>query len=315
MDTPPNTLIERRLAAGGIVVLDAGTGTELERRGASMNTAAWCGAATAEHGALLREVHEDYIRAGAQVITANTFASNPVMLAAAGLGDQFESLNRNAVEIALEARDRAAADSAVAVAGSISHMMPIAPGGSEPDRSRIPSADQFARLCEHMAATLAAAGVDIILMEMMYDPPLANAAIAAAATTGLPLWLGYSARAGASGEARPFNRQDLPLDAMLDAIPAAGAAAVGIMHTHIDLTTDIVARLRTRYPTTPISAYPDSGHFEMPCWQFDPAMTPTRFTQHARGWIDAGAQIIGGCCGLGPAHIEALAKIATRGSA
>jgi len=304
--------IAEELAAGRVLLLDGATGTELERRGAPMSEAAWCALATASHGALLRAIHEDYIRAGARVITANTFASNPIMLAAAGCGERFTELNRRAVEIALEARERAAGATPVAVAGSLSHMVPMVAGSDERDWARIPPLEQCARAFERMAATLAAAGADLILLEMMHDPPLARAAVAAARATGLPFWVGYSARADRRGEPVSFSRPDLPLAAMLEAIPAQGAAAAGIMHTHLELTARVVPRLAERL-ACPIAAYPDSGRFEMPRWRPDPALTPARFAAAARAWIEAGARIVGGCCGVGPAHIEALAGELARG--
>jgi homocysteine S-methyltransferase len=67
--------VKKRLAAGQIIVLDGATGTELQRRGAPMDPAAWCGPATLHADRLLTEIHADYIEAGADVITANTFAS------------------------------------------------------------------------------------------------------------------------------------------------------------------------------------------------------------------------------------------------
>ena len=97
MTTSPLEAIERRLEAGKIIVIDGATGTELERRGATMNDRAWCAMATLTDPALLRQVHEDYIRAGARVITANTFSTNRNMLEPAGLGFRFEELNRRAV--------------------------------------------------------------------------------------------------------------------------------------------------------------------------------------------------------------------------
>ncbi len=53
-------------------------------------------------------------------------------------------------------------------------------------------------------------------------------------------------------------------------------------------------------------AYPDSGYFKMPHWQFENVIAPQAFLDYARQWIDQGAQIVGGCCGLSPEHIAAL---------
>ena len=71
---------ERRLHSGGIVILDGGTGTELERRGVPMDAEAWGGPATLEHTGMFEAVHQDYIAAGAEIITANTYASSRLML-------------------------------------------------------------------------------------------------------------------------------------------------------------------------------------------------------------------------------------------
>jgi S-methylmethionine-dependent homocysteine/selenocysteine methylase len=88
--------------------MDGGTGTELQHRGERMDDTAWCGLAHMEDPDLVRAVHEDYIRAGAEIVIANTFATSQVVLEAAGRGDEFEASNRRAVELAVVARDAAA---------------------------------------------------------------------------------------------------------------------------------------------------------------------------------------------------------------
>ena len=92
--SPNYEILFARIKAGGVVILDGATGTELERRGASMDTAAWCGVATKENVTLLEQVHLDYIHAGSEVITANTYASSRLMLTAAGLGDYDSILSK-----------------------------------------------------------------------------------------------------------------------------------------------------------------------------------------------------------------------------
>jgi methionine synthase I (cobalamin-dependent) len=110
--------IKRRLDAGEVLLLDGGVGTELERRGADMDPAAWCGVATLENEELLTQIHIDYARAGSDVITANTFASSRVMLSAAGHGDDVVEINQRAVEAALRAKEQLATEGrTVAVAG------------------------------------------------------------------------------------------------------------------------------------------------------------------------------------------------------
>ncbi len=108
-----------RLGGGELILLDGATGTELQRRGVPMDAAAWSAAALVTHPQTVREVHEDYIRAGADVVTTNSFSTAWHQLEPAGLGDRFRELNARAVELARQARENAA-DRPVAVAGSIS---------------------------------------------------------------------------------------------------------------------------------------------------------------------------------------------------
>lgn len=84
-----------------------------------MDDAAWSAAALATHADTVREVHEDYIRAGADLIITNTFPTARHVLEPAGMGEQFRELNIRAVTLAKEAREHAA-ERAVFIAGSIS---------------------------------------------------------------------------------------------------------------------------------------------------------------------------------------------------
>ena len=155
-DSPgsPAERIERELAEGGVILLDGATGTELERRGAAMHSAVWCAMATLEAPETLRAVHEDYIRAGSRVITANTFSNHRLMLGPAGLGERSVELTRRAVEIALEARDRLGAGDTVAVAGSMSHQVPLQPGTDYRDPTQLPSPELREAAFREMARTL-----------------------------------------------------------------------------------------------------------------------------------------------------------------
>jgi S-methylmethionine-dependent homocysteine/selenocysteine methylase len=305
MTTSPLQAIERDLAAGEVIVIDGATGTELERRGAAMNGKAWCAMATLTDPALLRRVHEDYIRAGARVITANTFSTNRNMLEPAGLGSRFEELNRRAVEVAREARDRTGTVERVAVAGSMSHQVPIVDGADQRDAHSVPPPEVAEANFREMAESLAASGVDLILMEMMSDPGLANPAIAAAVATGLPVWVGFSVREGESGAPVAYARPELSATEMLDAIPLDGIRAAGVMHSKAHTIAPMIEVLKARW-TGPLMAYPDSGYFKMPHWQFVDIIPVDDFVAYSRQWIAAGVQIVGGCCGLGIDHIGAL---------
>ena len=110
--------IEETLNNDKIVILDGGTGGELERIGAPMDGALWCGRCSVENPELVIKVHESYVSAGADVITANTYATPPTAMREANLNDKIEEWNEAGVRLAREVADNSAKN--VAVAGSVS---------------------------------------------------------------------------------------------------------------------------------------------------------------------------------------------------
>ena len=306
--------VKRRLDAGEIVVIDGGTGTELQRRGAQMDPSAWCGPASLENSELLTQVHLDYINAGADVITANTFASSRLMLTPAGYADRVEEINCVAVEAALRARDLATLTSPgrkIAVAGSLSHMVPVAVGTAKVDQDRLPSSDELANAFGELANILKDSGVDHIMLEMMYEPNRVPIALNAAIATGLPVWFGMSARRATDGRVISFDQhQEIELGEITKLIPKSGVDVAGVMHTGAELISNSLDALRKDF-AGPLSAYPDSGFFEMPDWRFVDVISPERLETFYTEWISHGAQLIGGCCGLTVDHISAATRTQT----
>ena len=192
-------VLDEKLAAGEVIVLDGATGTEIARLGGAMNAAAWCGLANRTHPDTVRRVHESYLEAGADVITTNTFATCRHVLEGAGFGDETVAINRRAVELAREARDRVAPERPVAIAGSMSNTLAWLPGTVGPDPAHVPSAEQEAANYREMADTLAEAGCDLLVMEMMMDVERATRVTRAALATGLPVWVGISTSRGPGG--------------------------------------------------------------------------------------------------------------------
>ena len=301
--------IKSRLDAGETIVLDGATGTELQRRGATMDPASWCGPASLNNSDLLTQIHLDYIKAGSDVITANTFASSRLMLTDAGFGDRVEEINRIAVEAALRARDLAPAGRKVAVAGSLSHMVPVAEGTAVVDPTKTQPLSQISDALFELANVLKSSGVDHIMLEMMYEPTRIPLALEAALSTGLPVWFGMSARRTTDGKVVSFHAfDDLPIDEITRFIPKQGVDVVGVMHTGAELISECLATIRKTFDG-PLSAYPDSGYFEMPDWQFVDLIKPTRLESFYRQWMNEGVQLIGGCCGLTVEHIDAAQRV------
>jgi len=308
-----------RLADGELVIIDGGMGSQLQAEGVPMDDVAWSARANLEQPDVVQRVHEAYIRAGAEVIIANTFAASRAGLEPAGLGDRVAEANRSAVGAALRARE-AAATRPVAVAGSMSSFCPVAMdagdagsplGGAASEDPRFPGLADF----REQAQLLAEAGADLIALEMIEARGYGRAALQAAAETGLPVWLGISPDRRDDGSLGTFRElgdgdsfEDL-LRALVDPVPAA----VTVMHCDPEVIPDAIDIIRAHFGG-PIGAYAENGSWAPPNWVFD-GLTPDQYLQHAIAWADRGAQLIGGCCGTGPGHIQVLAgRLRRRGS-
>jgi homocysteine S-methyltransferase len=298
-------LLSARLAAGEVVIVDGGMGTQLQAEGVPMDEAAWSARANLEQPGVVQRVHEAYIRAGAQVIIANTFAASRASLESAGLGGRVAEANINAVGAALAARE-AAADGPVAVAGSMSSFCPamMDAGDGPPGDQRFPSPADF----REQAQLLADAGADLIALEMIGARGYGRAALQAAAETGLPVWLGITAaRRGDGSLGTPPELGDGDsFEDLLAALASPALAAVTVMHSDPAVIPDAIEIIRRCF-AGPIGAYAETGSWTPPVWVFD-GMTPGQYLQHAITWAQSGAQLIGGCCGTGPGHIQALAS-------
>jgi homocysteine S-methyltransferase len=273
-----------------------------------MNPDAWCGPATLENIDVLESVHCDYVRAGADVITANTYASSRLMLAPAGFGDRFREINTAAIAAAHRARNASGRDD-VLVAGSLSHMCPMIPGTGTADSGRAPSGTEMADAFGELSALLLQEGCDLILLEMMYHPERIRLAVKAATATGLPVWAGFSARRDNGGHVLSFApEEDIPFADIVRVLEDFEVAAAGVMHTPANLIGEADNILSRSFAGLRM-AYPDSGYFRMPHWEFEDIIPPARLADFAAGWIENGVCIVGGCCGLSPEHIAALSRL------
>ena len=298
------TELSRRLTAGGVVVIDGGTGTEIQRRGVAMDSDTWCAEANRTAPHTVAAVHRAYIDAGAEMVIANTFATSPLLFSHAGRSDEVADLDRRAVALAREA-----AAGRVPVAGSISTMRPVVAGS---DRNRLAvtwTEAEARRMYEAKATTLVEAGADLLVMEMMRDTDYARWATEAALATGVPVWVGVSVeRAGPDGSLVGWGRPDCPAEAVIEGLAALGPDLMAVMHSSVADTGPALDLVRARFGG-PVGAYPESGHFTMPDWVFAD-LTPAELVEATAGWVAAGATLVGGCCGITPDHIAALAAAA-----
>lgn len=292
--------VRQLLQNGKIVILDGAMGTEIQARGSAGIQVGWGGPTSIEDPGLIRGIHADYIGAGADVITTNTFRASRLRLRADGIESAIESLNRTAVALAIEARSQAGAGDRVAIAGAI----------STASAHELASPDEGYDAYQEQATLLADAGADLILLEMLKDVPQTQAALAAAAESGLPVWAGFSCRVDPEGVVRVLegSQEGEPPPTFDEALMVIGELHVDaalIMHTAI---ADVGAALTVlaAHWSGPTGAYPHVGKWVRPGWEFDGAMRPALLSNEAVQWQAGGAQIFGSCCGLGPEYIAAL---------
>jgi len=265
-------------------ILDGAIGTELIARGLELGDPDWSARAIREAPGLLAEVHADYVGAGATLHTANTFRTQPQ-----ALGEGWIDALRGAVRIA---RDVVPAGGAV-----LGSMAPVE-DCYRPDLS--PGVEARAQHRE-IAGALADAGCDILLCETFADGAEALVAAEEAVATGLPAWL--SLTAGPFGDLlSPVELGRIGADAVSTGIERLLVNCIAA--TQIGAYVDALGRL-----AVPLGVYANAGREDDALgWGATSPRAAEAYADLAERWKDAGASVIGGCCGTGPLHIQALAE-------
>lgn len=276
----------------GVVLADGATGTQLRARG-------WRGpndVAILDAPELVRQLHEDYIAAGSELILTNTFQGNRSQLAAVGLGERVRDVNFNAARVARDAREIHGAE--VFVAGSVGPIgRALAIGAWTLDDASEAFREQIGALVE--------GGVDLLMLETMPSVREALAAVRAARdVTDLPVValvnFNSSLRSPSGDEAA----------AIRDELAAAGADAVGINcgvgpQAALDIL-ESMAEGREAAGSTPLVVKPNAGLPRLVAGAPLYPSTPEYFADFALRAKDLGAALIGGCCGTTPEHVRAM---------
>jgi methionine synthase I (cobalamin-dependent) len=285
-------------------------------------------------------MHERYIRAGADVITTNTFNTLRPALEASGYGELVREVNVRAVDAAIEARDRAAGDKPVYIAGSISCRIPIRDGktgtllgGTGYGYGASLSADELRFHAREQADILAESGVDLFIIENLWADNESRAiATEAAKSTGLPVWVAFTASIAPDGQTvrmdfagdRNYSvglgmpmwtstwrsvDNDKTLADAVNEIAALEPDALGVFHSRVHDTTTALQVVLEEW-SGPILAYPDAGREDyLDTWQDSSIVneeSAAELTQEAANWVGMGVQIIGTCCGFGAEYVKAL---------
>jgi len=296
---PVNTVFDK--LPGGLILLDGGMGQELINRGASGQGVLWSAKALFDHPEAVQAVHEDYIRAGADIITTNSYACIRNNFEPEGLLDRLGEMNRLAAQLAQRARDNSGRQ--VLIAGSMGPQY----GSYRPDL--VQSYAKTEALYREQADFLAP-HVDLFICETLSCITEARAAVSAAVSTGIPVWLSWSI--ADSGAANLRSGEPI-VEAWAD-IADSGISAVLLNCSPPEAITRALPAL-VSLSTVPVGAYanaftpiPDKWDFHgdesIPPPRTD--VTPRAYSEYAAAWRKAGASIFGGCCEVGPAHIAEL---------
>jgi homocysteine S-methyltransferase len=247
-------------------------------------------------------IHRSYLKAGAQVIETNTFGANRTKLGQHNLQDRVADINRAGVQLARRVIEQSA--SRVLVAGDVGPLgVRLAPYGRvKPDQARQVFSEQI--------AALAAAGVDLLILETFSDLTEIEQAIAAARQVSrLPVVASLT-----------FTRDDRTLmgdtpQKAAEALQAAGVDLIGVNCSGGPEQIWRVLRLmRQRAPRARFSAMPNAGWPEQAGGRIRYPAPPDYFGEYALALQEAGACLIGGCCGTTPEHIHAMRQALDRQS-
>jgi S-methylmethionine-dependent homocysteine/selenocysteine methylase len=281
----------------GSLILDGALGTELHRRGVNIRLPLWSAASIRENPDIVQRIHEEYIHAGADIITTNTFRTDTRTYQKAGLPAKIaENDTHMAVNLVRQAISTASVQRKIWIAGSMAPLEDCYRPELAPD---YPTA-----FAEHKqkAIWLAEAGVDFILIETMNTAGEALAAARAALTTGVPVAVSYILK----DKDHIFNG-DRILESYRN-VRSAGIALFSVNCTHHSIITAFLDSYLDRIDL-PVICYANAGfHDPEKGWQTDPQFTPAVYARIAERWFHRGVKIVGGCCGTGPACIQRIAE-------
>jgi S-methylmethionine-dependent homocysteine/selenocysteine methylase len=283
----------QRIENGEKILINGATGTEVEIRGVPQLDNAWSGGAALTHPQIVKQIHKDYLAHSAEIIISNTFGTSYHALVDAGVEEQFEFLNRRGVELAVEARDEMGKVDAL-VAGGITHWSWT---------EQHPKLNSLKENAIKQAEIMKLAGADLIMLEMMVFKDRTVALMEAARTSGLPTWVGITCELDEKGEVRLYKGE--PLKDTVEAIKQFDVPLINIMHTditHIDRCLDALEK----YWSGHVGVYAHGRRSVDNRWVNVGSASPDKYALASQRWLDRGVQIIGGCCGIGPKHIEVL---------
>jgi S-methylmethionine-dependent homocysteine/selenocysteine methylase len=296
--------IREKLRRKETVILDGAIGTEILRREVT-----WADHQLMSKPEFVRSIHEDYIRAGAEVISTNSFQlcrralhnhfrddAHRRHIGAEDLDTRAEKLLAASVKLAVDARERMRAPQQVAVAAAVTTLEWC----FRPDLA--PSPEQARTEYREIFQTVKDAGADLVLLETVNSIGEARTALEVAKALGLPCWIAFVPRE----DGKLFTGETLSV-----AVAALEPLGVDAILLNCAPPDDITAGMKQLAPhaKVPTGTYAHLGRFDPPEWLFTDEYPPSKYRDESAQWKKLGASILGGCCGSTPAHIEALGAL------
>lgn len=294
--------LKERIDRREIVILDGGIGSEMLRRGVT-----WEGHKVESEPDAIRSIHADYIRAGADVVSTNTFqltrrsyanhfadAEHMHRIGARDIETRAPMLIREGVLRALEAREQTRQPD-VCVAGAMTTL----DWCFRPDRAPSPE-DMRAEYRETIAA-FKDSGADLMLFETFNSSKEARTALEAARELNIPAWVSFVC----DDQGRLLDGETT--DPVRAGLAGAEPDVLLFNCAPVPDITRALGELSKDY-RRPRGGYAHVGRFDPPDWMFTDEYPPLQYLAAAREWASMGAQVLGGCCGTTPMHIEALKK-------
>ncbi len=298
--------VKDRLDRRQIILLDGGIGSEMLRRGVT-----WEGHKVESEPDAIRSIHADYVRAGADVITTNTFQlarrsyvnhfadlEHMRRIGALDLEKRAPVLIREGVSRAMEARDQVKR-SDVLIAGSMTTL----DWCFRPDR--VPSVQDMRAEYREAIGAFRDAGADLMLFETFNSVKEARVALEAARDLAIPAWVSFVC---------DWTGKLLSGETMAQVREGLRGFEPDVMLFNCAPVPDITLALRELFreyasPASPaLGGYAHVGRFDPPDWMFTDEYPPEKYLSACVEWAAMGAQVLGGCCGTTPMHIEALKR-------
>ena len=291
-------LLNKRVEQEKLIILDGGTGTEIQRRGVSTKLPLWSSEALMTHPELVKQIHKDYIQAGAEIVTTNTFRTTERTLVKVGKKKKAKELTKLAVSLVKQAIEETDKKGKVFIAGS------IAPLEDCYQPELVPSYEEALKEHYRLARDLKVGGADFFLVETMNSLGETKAAIKACKKAGgLEVGVSFCVDKNIkllTGES---------LKKAVKTVEDLGVILIMVNCVDIKKATRAVRKL-VGLTNLPVGVYAngDGCPADDQGWDFSKDVGVEKYVMEAKKWQELGARIIGGCCGTSPEYIKILVK-------